>query len=250
MNNFFSFYKDISNMHQPFIAFHWIHFVTLGILFLTIWFFLRRYRAMHLEQQRKFQIHMAIYFLLEEVIYSGWLLLNCHQDVWLELLPLQLCSFCVYVAIAAVYFQKVELRFFCGVIGTVAGLIAIVYPANISYLYPAFSYRTINFFMLHGAFILFGLIQLQDESLLRYGNIKRCSILLSIMVIIAFGANLVLHTDFMFIGIPSSIALIRGIYKMTGIVMFIPTILILLTLIQYIVVFILRHVLLRKKHIS
>lgn len=250
MSDFFTFYKDIRSMAQPFVTFHWLHFLILGIIFSTIYILLRRYRKMLLFQQRRFQILMAVYFLLEECIYSGWLLLNCHENVWMELLPLQLCSFCVYVSVAAVYFNKIELRFFCGVIGTFAGLIAIIYPANISHLYPAFSYRTINFFILHGAFILFGLIQLQDESLLRYGNIKRCSLLLSVMVIVAFAANLAFHTDYMFIGVPSSIGFIRSIYQMTGMLLFIPTVLFVLMLLQYIIVFVLRHVPFLGRHTS
>ena len=45
---------------------------------------------------------MALYFLIEEVIYTLWLLLNCHEQVWIQILPLELCSCCVYMNAACV----------------------------------------------------------------------------------------------------------------------------------------------------
>lgn len=251
--NFFTFYTDIQELRFPFETFHFLHFVVLMLLFTIITLALRKYQRLDQAGQDRFQLYMAIYFFVEELIYSLWLIFQCHDGLWQELLPLQLCSICVYVSIASVLFKRTELRFFCGVVGTLAGLVAILYPANISGLYPAFSYRTINFFLLHGAFILFGLIQLQDESLLRYGNIKRCSCLLMVMFLVAFLVNLKFHTNYMFIGIPSTIGLIRMIYQMSGLVLFIPVIMLLLILIQYTVVFVCRSCLKRmhmKKNIK
>lgn len=237
---FFMYFKEMQSIKFPFQMFHWVHILFLSFLFVLIWFLLKRYRNLDEWRQRKFQIHMAIYFFLEEVVYSLWLLWRCHEDVWLEIMPLQLCSLCVYVAIAAVYFDRKELRFFSGVVGTLAGLVAIVYPANISQLYPVFSYRTINFFILHGAFILFGCIQLQDRTLLQYHNIKRCTYLLSSMVITAFLANLTWHTDYMFIGVPPTIGFIHTLFKATGMLFFIPVVILILIGIQYIAVFLFR----------
>lgn len=239
--DFFTFYTEIKELKDPFVAFHLHHLITLALLFMMIFLLLRHYRRLDVMHQERFQKGMAIYFLVEEFIYSLWLILNCHEHLWQELLPLQLCSLCVYVAVASVYFKRTELRFFSGVVGTLAGLTAIIYPANISQLYPAFSYRTINFFMLHGAFILFGLIQLQDESLLRYGNIKRCNLLLSIMVFTAFFVNLQFHTNYMFLGVPSSIGFIRMVYRFTGMVLFLPVVMIILTGIQALALFVFRR---------
>lgn len=239
--DFFKYYKEFKSISFPFQTFHWMHFLALSIIFLLIWILLRRYRSYDKAQKRKFQIYMAVYFFIEEALYTLWLLWRCHEKVWLEIMPLQLCSLCVYVAIAAVYFDRKELRFFSGIVGTLAGLVAIVYPANISLLYPAFSYRTINFFMLHGAFVLFGCIQLQDHSLLQYGNIKRCTCLLGVMVAVAFSANLTWHTDYMFIGVPPTIGFIRMLYQATGLFLFLPVIILLLVLLQYIAVFVFRR---------
>lgn len=240
--NFFTFYTEIQELKFPFETFHFIHFIVLFLLFAIITLALRKYASLDETGQHRFQLYMAFYFFIEELLYTIWLIFQCHEGLWQELLPLQLCSICVYVSIATVFFKRTELRFFCGIVGTLAGLVAILYPANISGLYPAFSYRTINFFLLHGAFVLFGLIQLQDESLLRYGNIKRCSCLLMVMILVAFLVNLKFHTNYMFIGIPSTIGLIQMIYQMSGVVMFIPVIMILLTMLQYIVVFICRKI--------
>lgn len=243
---FFMYYKEMQSMWLPFQTFHWIHVIMLVLIFVSIRFLLNKYRRLDEMGQRKFQIGMAIYFFLEEVLYSLWLLWRCHEDVWLEIMPLQLCSLCVYVAIAAVYFERRELRFFSAIVGTLAGFVAIVYPANISQLYPVFSYRTINFFILHGAFILFGWIQLEDTSLLRYENIKRCTCLLSIMFATAFLANLAWHTDYMFIGAPPTIGFIHMLYMATGKLFFLPMVIILLILIQYMTVFLFRKIVCKK----
>lgn len=240
---FFMFYKEIHSMELPFQTFGWMHVLALCIVFGLVAFLLRRYQSLEESNKRRFQVHMAIYFFVEELLYTLWLLWRCKEHVWLEIMPLQLCSLCVYVAIAAVYFDRRELRFFSGVVGTLAGLVAILYPANIDLLYPAYSYRTINFFILHGAFVLFGMIQLQDHSLLRYGNIKRCTYLLSAMVLTAFLANVLWHTDYMFIGTPPTIGFLHQIYDRTGILFFLPVVILALILIQYLAVFLFRRLL-------
>lgn len=228
-------------MKYPFQTFRGSHFMFLLLLVLLIAGSLKWYRRLSQEQQNHFQTYMAVYFLVEELLYSIWLLLNCHDHVWQELLPLQLCSFCVYIAVASVYFKKSELRFFSGIIGTLAGLSALIYPANISHLYPIFSYRTINFFLLHGAFVLFGLIQLEEQSLLQYRNVKRCSCILGGLVIVDFLVNLKFHTNYMFLGVPSTIAFIDWVYSFTGI-LFLPVVMISLSLIQCVAVFFFKQV--------
>lgn len=240
MKDFFTYYTDIKAMALPFQAFTLMHVCFLLGIGIVIYRLYRYYCKLSAHAQRKFQVGMAIYFLTEEAIYTLWLLMNCHDQVWVQILPLELCSLCVYMNAACVFTQKDTLRFFSGVVGLVAGGVAILYPANISGLYPVLSYRTLNFYILHGAFILFSLLQLQDKTLLEYRYIKKNYLIICCMFSIAFVVNLMLHTQYMFVGVPPKIGLIASLYQVTGIVFFLPAILIALFVIQLIVVFLLR----------
>lgn len=250
MKDFFTFYKDIQGMTLPFQSFSLIHIGFLLISGVMILHIYRRYSEWNTHSQRRFQIGMAIYFLVEELIYTSWLLWKCHDHVLLEILPLELCSLCVYVNVLSVFTQKDTLRFFSAVVGLVAGGVAMLYPANISGLYPAFSYRTINFYILHGAFVLFSLIQLKDETLLNYHYMKKNFMILGCMFTIAFIVNIMNETQYMFVGIPPKITFIASLYQMTGIVFFLPVVLLVLSILQVIVVFLLKHFVERKRRPS
>ena len=153
MKDFFTFYTDIRNMAVPFTAFSLYHMLFLALAILLITALFSYYRRLDAGKQRRMQVIMAIYFLVEELLYTTWLFLFCHEQVWHQILPLELCSLCVYMNALTVYLKKDTLRFFSGVVGLCAGLIAMVYPANISELYPVLSYRTINFYILHASFV-------------------------------------------------------------------------------------------------
>lgn len=229
-------------MSLPFQAFSLFHILFVLLAFLVIYRMYAYYDSLNEQKQRSFQVKMAIYFLVEEAIYTTWLLLFCHDRVWLQVLPLELCSLCVYMNALSVYTQKTTLRFFSGVVGIVAGGVAMLYPANISGLYPVFSYRTINFYILHGAFILFSLIQLKDKSLLNYRYMKMNFVILACMFTIAFTVNVMFHTQYMFVGVPPQISFIASLYSITGIVFFLPVVLIVLSILQVLVVYLLRKV--------
>lgn len=248
MKDFFTFYKDIQGMQLPFEAFSLIHIGFLAISFLIIMKMYRYYNGLNVIAQRRFQIKMAIYFLVEEAIYTSWLLWKCHDHVLLEILPLELCSLCVYMNALSVFTQKDTLRFFSAVVGLIAGGVAMIYPANISGLYPVLSYRTINFYMLHGAFILFSLIQLKDEALLSYQHMKKNFVILSCMFTTAFIVNVMYHTQYMFVGIPPKISFIASVYQMTGIVFFLPVVLLVLSILQVVVVFLLKKIMAYRKN--
>lgn len=242
MKDFFTFYTDIKDMAVPFTAFSLYHMLFLALAILLIALLFSHYRHLDARKQRRMQVMMATYFLVEELLYTTWLFLFCHDQVWHQILPLELCSLCVYMNALTVYLKKDTLRFFSGVVGLCAGLIAMVYPANISELYPVLSYRTINFYILHAAFVLFALIQLQDRTLLQYHYMKKNFLIICGMFTTAFIINLNLHTQYMFVGIPPKISFIASLYHVTGIMMFLPAVLLALFLIQCAVVFILRRV--------
>lgn len=242
MKDFFTYYTDISSMSMPFLAFGITHilFVVCAIIAITVLF--RKYNIQSSIKQQKFQFYMAIFFLIEELIYTSWALLVSSGSAWQQVLPLELCSLCVYMNALTVFLKKDYLRFFSGVVGLIAGGVAILYPANISGIYPVVSYRTINFYILHSAFILFSLIQLKDITLLQYRYMKKNFIIVACMFATAFTVNLMLHTQYMFVGVPPQIGFIANLYQLTGIFFFLPTILVAIALIQVVVVYCLRKI--------
>lgn len=242
MKDFFTFYTDINSMSLPFLAFGFAHIVFVLCAFLGITLLFRKYNMLSNIKQQKFQLYMAIFFLVEEAIYTSWALLVSSGSAWQQVLPLELCSLCVYMNVLTVFLKKDYLRFFSGVVGLIAGGVAILYPANISGLYPVFSYRTINFYILHSSFILFSLIQLKDVSLLQYHYMKKNFIIVACMFATAFTVNLMLKTQYMFVGVPPQISFIASLYQLTGIFFFLPAVLVGIALIQVIVVFCLRKI--------
>lgn len=242
MKDFFTFYQNIKGMEHPFMAFSIGHMVFVCVIAFVIFMLNRKYQMWSSWQQERFQKKMAIYFLLEEAIYTTWLFLNCHENVWSQVLPLELCSLCVYINVAAVFTRKEYLRFFSAVVGLVAGGVAMLYPANIAGLYPVFSYRVINFYILHGSFILFSIIQLQDRTLLAYHHLRKNTVIICCMFTIAFFVNQQLKTQYMFVGTPPKIGFIALWYEFTGSLFFLPSILLILSILQFLVLYILRKI--------
>ncbi len=242
MNDFFTFHNDIHEMKMVFSTFHISHFMYLTLSLLFIMMLYKHYCTLDEQKQLRMQKKLGIYFLVEECIYTIWLLLFCHERVWVQILPLELCSFCTYIDAYSAFSQKEESCFFSGVIGIFAGTAALLFPMNISGLYPFFSYRTINFFMLHAAFILFALMQLKKESILDSKYLHKNYVFLCLLFTIAYIANIFLKTQYMFIGTPPTLPVIKDIYYIVGSSLFLPFVWVVLYLLQSIVFLLLRRV--------
>ena len=243
MHNFFTYYTNIKSMTHPFMVFSLGHLFYLVLTGFIIYGVYCHYCRLNDFQKLRFQHCLGVCFLLEEAIYIVWMLLNCHENVLISILPLELCSLCAYMNCICAFRQTKTLRFFCAVIGFFAGSIAMLYPVNISGIYPLISYRTINFYFLHGAILLFSFIQLKDRTLLEYHNLKSNYFIMCCMFSVAFVVNLMLGTQYMFVGIPPTIGIIASVYQLTGVVFFLPAIYIAIFLIQLIILAFLRLVL-------
>ncbi|MEG2543367.1 MAG: YwaF family protein [Longicatena sp.] len=229
-------------MEHPFQEFGLFHLLFLVGFIFGIIILYRFYSQLNPKKQRTFQVVMGIGFIIEEFIYTCWVLINCHHNALQQVLPLELCSICVYMNAATVFFKNNYLKVFSGLVGLIAGSVAMLYPVNISGLYPVLSYRVINFYMLHASFVLFACIQLKDQSILAYCHMKKNYLILCCLFSSAFVVNLMLDTQYMFVGIPPKIGLIASLYQMTGIVFFLPMILVCIGIIQFIVFYLLRKV--------
>ena len=67
MKDFFTFYTDIRNMAVPFTAFSLYHMLFLALAILLITTLFSYYRRLDAGKQRRMQVIMAIYFLVEEL---------------------------------------------------------------------------------------------------------------------------------------------------------------------------------------
>ena len=248
MENFFKYYTEIEQMTNPLKTFSFQHLMLLVITFVFIGILYKKYSSISEEKQRTFMKWFAVYYFLEEAIYYTWIVFHCHcSDLWLQLLPLELCTLCVYMNIASVFTKSKTIRFFSMVTGMIAGSIAMIYPANITEIYPVFSYRTINFYMLHGSFVLFSLLQLKDQSLLQKYYLKRSYFIICGMFTVAFIVNVMLDTQYMFVGIPPEIGIIASVYQITGVMFFLPVVYVVLFLFQGLTYLVMKKVSLHKE---
>lgn len=124
----------------------------------------------------------------------------------------------------------------------IGGVIAIAYPANVIDIYPIISYRLVNFYMLHGAFILFALMILYEKDLMSIPRLKKNILIVTCMFVSVFFFNLIFHTQYMFVGTPPTIPIIHMVYEICGKLMFLPVVIILVSLIQSLVYFMIRKI--------
>lgn len=216
MNDFFTYYTDIKDLYMPFQTFGIYHILFLVLTFGSVFLLYKYYSGISFKKQNTFLKGLGFYFLIEESIYTLWLLWKCHDHLILQLLPLELCSITVYINALGIFTKKDYFRYFSCVIGLFAGGIAMLYPANIDGLYSAFSYRTINFYMLHGSFVLLALLYLKDFSLFTRKAMIRNIFIVCCMFTFAYFVNKACGTQYMFVGSPPSIGFIRSIYEISG----------------------------------
>lgn len=215
MSDFFSFYTDVINNGLLIRAFHYTHLICLCAAVLGYGALFWLYERCSQTKKQRFIRVLAICFFVEEAVYALWLLLASGRHFAAEIVPLQLCTICAYTNGIGLLSHNRFLCFFNATIGVFAGLIAMLYPANIDGLYPLFSYRVINFFFLHGAFVFSGLLQARFKRLSREG-LYGSTVLIGVFAALALGVNAIWHTDYMFIGTPPRIPLIRMIYDVAG----------------------------------
>ena len=161
-------------------------------------------------------------FVLGEWFYYGWNILTSPNPPYMEIIPLHLCSICVYVSAVAIFLDNEKLRRFMAVINTLGACIAMIYPATVDAMFPTISYRMTYFFLSHGTIFFLGIMQIRRFGYLNLGDMKFNALLLTIFTTLAFGVNMWLHTDYLFLGTPPTLGIIRLVYDAVGIRLFLP----------------------------
>lgn len=242
MNQFFLHYTELQDLTNPFRMFSASYFIILIIGVLYIIGMLKVYKKKDEADKKKIIQIFGAGFLIEETIFIIWNLLMCKENAWLEVLPLHLCSLCAYMNAISAFTNWKKAKAFSAVIGFFSGLIAVVYPANVLDIYPVFSYRVLNFFLLHFSFIVYSLFLFQEKDTREYRFIFSNTIMLTLLMIVAVFVNYHFHTDYMFVGVPPQIGILQIFYVMLGKMLFYITFITALVLVQFIVVGCVRYV--------
>lgn len=223
MKDFWGFYQNLGPIQAPFQVFGLAHLAYI-LSFLTIVVLcFRKYRTCSAPGKRKWQRGFACYFFIQEMFFYAWTYFSCKTDPLFEVLQLELCTACLFMNVSTLFHQNRQVRFFGALIGLIGGPIAILYPATVADIYPAFCYRLLNFYMTHSAYILFSLMLLEDQALLTRGRLLKNIGIAGCMLTFVYFFDLKFQTQYMFVGTPPEIGFIRAIYDVVGNLGFLPT---------------------------
>lgn len=99
--------------------------------------------------------------------------------------------------------------------------------------------------MLHGMFILFAFMLLEDNSLMDQMKLKRNIVIGAVMFTLVFIFNIIFHTHYMFVGIPPKVSIIATVYELMGKILFLPVIIFFFSIIQILVYLIVKKIRIR-----
>lgn len=226
MNNFFTFYKNLETIPNPFQIFSLFHFGCLLLTAGTILFLFSKYKECDEQTRMKWQ-HRTGWFLfsLEMLLYM-WIWFNCGE--FLEVLHLELCTVCLFLDFSTNFHKSKQVRFFGAVIGFLGAPIALIYPATIADIYPQAAYIVLTFFLTHGTYILFALMFLDDPELLTQKRLINNLIIVACLLTAVYFFDKRFGTQYMFVGTPPQIPIIRMVYDFVGPVLFLPIAIIIL----------------------
>lgn len=142
------FFSD--TVGEVFEAFSFLHillfiFTIVGITFIIIF----RIKIREYKYERRIAKGMALFALVWEFALYAWKISNGETD-WLEILPIGLCAFTLYLGIAALFFKKFSL-FEIGYFWTWGALASILFP---DILYSFDRFRFYQFMIGHLFFFL------------------------------------------------------------------------------------------------
>lgn len=235
MRDFWGFYQNLENVQNPFTVFGTAHFVYIFVFAAIICLCFRRYKKCSEAGKMKWQRCFACYFFIQEMFFYAWTYFSCKEDPLFEVLQLELCTACLFMNFSTLFHKNKQVRFFGALMGLIGGPIAIIYPATVAVVYPSFCYRMLNFFMTHSAYIFFSLMLLNDAELLNKKRLLKNMGIVACMFTFVYFFDLKFHTQYMFVGTPPEIGIIRMVYDAIGNIAFLPTVILVFSLVQLLV---------------
>lgn len=235
MKDFWTFYQNLEHVERPFRVFGLSHWAYIAAVLAVLLGCFRRYKQCDNSGKRRWQRGFALYFFIQEMFFYAWTYFSCKENALFEVLQLELCTVCLFMNFSTLFHQNKQVRFFGAVMGLIGGPVAMIYPATVAEIYPAFSYRLINFFMTHGAYIFFSMMLLSDETLLNRKRLIRNIAIAAGMLTFVYFFDLKFHTQYMFVGTPPEIGVIRMVYDLVRPVAFLPAALVIFSAAQALV---------------
>lgn len=240
--DFLHYYSIDNPSIQPFQMFSIHHLIFLFTVVLIIG--LGLYSLKNCQKKKLYLIEkiIATSLIIGEQLYTIWIMFVCPYPIYTEILPLHLCSICFYLSAVAIFLDNEKLRKFIAVNGLFGGIIAMCYPANISGIFPTLSYRVIYFYISHTMIVFISLLQLKQITCLKIKDVRFHMTLISIFLTLAIFINYFLHTNYLFVGFPSTIGFIQIVYNIVGLWLYLPTAIVIFTMIEIILILILKKV--------
>lgn len=242
MRDFWSFYQNIESVPHPFRVFSLAHVGYVLVTCAVIFWILKAYKKQNETGKQRWQRVLGAFLFVQEIFYYGWICVGCQTNLLFEVLHLELCTFCVFAGASVMFTRNAQVRFFAALMGLIGAPIAICYPVTVAEIYPAFSYRLIGFYLSHGALVLFALMMLSDRQLLtRKGMVNNLLIAAALLISVYF-FNLGFGTQYMFVGTPPEIGIIRLVYDLVGQYAFLPVAVVIFSAYQVMMYFVAKKI--------
>lgn len=241
MKYFWTFYQNMEHIETPFQVFGFAHFTYIAAFLLIICLCFRRYKQCSPEGKMKWQHGFAWYLFIQEMFFYTWTYFSCKENPLFEVLQLELCTVCLFLNFSTLFHQNKQVRFFGALIGLIGGPIAFIYPATVAEIYPVFCYRLLNFYMTHAAYILFSLMLLYDPELLNRKRLTKHLGIVACLLTFVYFFDLKFGTQYMFVGTPPEIGIIRMVYDFVGGFAFLPTAILIFSGVQVLMYFFVKH---------
>lgn len=241
--DFFGYYTIDNPAKHPFMMFSTTHLLFIILIICCLYLGLKVSKDYPEEKIKKIEKIVSASLIFGEFIYYIWNIFKCPYPIFTEILPLHLCSICIWTSFLAFWMDNEKLRHFIAVNNMLGALIALCYPATVASINQTFSYRVIYFFISHGTITFMGVMQLRQLKSLSFQDLKFNIPLLAFLTTIAMGVNYFLHSDYLFVGFPSSIPIIQMIYNFVGILFYLPVAILIFSILEILMLFILKNIL-------
>lgn len=235
MRDFWGFYQNFKHIETPFRLFGFAYYTYLAVIVAVVCLCFKRYKKTDAGGKNKWQRGCAWYLFIQEMFFYVWTYCSCKTAPLFEVLQLELCTFCLFANVSTLFHKNRQVRFFGAVIGLIGGPIALLYPATVADIYPAFCYRVLNCYMTHGAYVLFALMLLEDQELLNRECLVKNMEIFTCMLTFVYFFDMKFGTQYMFVGTPPNIGIIRMVYEFVGPVLFLPTAIVIFNAVQTLV---------------
>lgn len=173
-----------------------VHLFWLGVFVLFAWEMCRIYKRHDAAGRKKIQRFMAGAIVADELFKMAVLFIGGNYTA--KYLPLHLCSVnIILVAIHAVKPGKVLDNFLYAVC-IPAAVAALLFPSWTKL--PMLNFMSIHSFTVHILLAVYPMMMVAGKDIVPdHKQIPRCLLLLSVLALVALGANLIFDTNFMFL---------------------------------------------------